>query len=197
MQFHGLFEDDMPYSTTLRRELDQPHHGLELDDADWMSMCAQLLEAFDYLHTTAEIIHNDASSTNVILGIPATLPPSSVCMVGAGKYQILVIDFGKATKATQGNFLYLNSQEKKEYQRKFPQIAPEVIEVIQGNQYLVTCTLLEDYFTELLRVAAFPPVHYILNVAEKCRIVQYFKRLTVNRAIQQLQDSACKVYSCV
>jgi len=117
-------------------------------------------------------------------------------MVGAGKYQILVIDFGKATKATQGNFLYLNSQEKKEYQRKFPQIAPEVVE---GDTRQSTFSDMYSVGGLLYRIAESGCISScslkkaILNVAEKCRIVQYFKRLTANQAIQQLQDSACKV----
>ena len=93
MQFHGLFGSELPYSTTLRRELDQRHLGLS--DADWISACAQILEAFDYLHNTVEIIHNDATGTNVLLGSPTTLPlesSSPVCQAGTGRYQILVID---------------------------------------------------------------------------------------------------------
>lgn len=65
-----------------------------------------------------EILHNDFTSTNVLLGHPTTLPlqfSSAVCTVGTGRYQILVIDCVKAAKTIQGNFLYLRQLEKLEY----------------------------------------------------------------------------------
>ena len=83
VQFHGLFGSELPYSTTLKRKLDQRHLGLS--DADWISTCAQMLEAFDYLHNTVEIIHNDATGTNVLLDSPTALPlesSSPVCQAG-------------------------------------------------------------------------------------------------------------------
>ena len=121
--FHG-FLGDQPYSITVRRVLDQ-------NDADWISASAQILDAFVYLHNEVEILHNDFTSTNVFLGHLTTLSlqsSSAVCTIGMGRYQILVIDFGKATNTIQSKFLYLSQQEKLEYQRKYPQIAPEVVE---------------------------------------------------------------------
>ena len=40
-----------------RRELDQ--HQIELNDADWINVSAQIFEAMNYLHNSVEIIHND------------------------------------------------------------------------------------------------------------------------------------------
>ena len=48
--------------------------------------------------------------------------------IGGGNYQIMLIDFEKASISTQGKSLSLTQVEKIEYQRKFPQIPPEVIE---------------------------------------------------------------------
>ena len=193
MQFHGLFGSELPYSTTLRRELDQRHLGLS--DADWISACAQILEAFDYLHNTVEIIHNDATGTNVLLGSPTTLPlesSSPVCQAGTGRYQILVIDFGKATKAKLGNFLYLSAREQVEYQRKFPQIAPEVVEGGKrqstfSDMYSVGGILYQIAESDCISCSSSKKA--LLTIAEKCRNVQYLKRLTAKQAMQQLQDS--------
>ena len=43
-------------------------------------------------------------------------------------YQIVLIDFGKATECEKGRMLYLTNEERLEYQRRFPHIAPEVRE---------------------------------------------------------------------
>lgn len=191
-QFHG-FLGELPYSVTVRRELDQPHLGL--NDADWISACAQILEAFIYLHNEVEILHNDITTTNVLLGHPTTLPlhsSSAVCIVGTGRYQILVIDFGKATKTIQGKFLHLSQQEKTEYQRKFPQIAPEVVE---GEKQQSTFSDVYAIGGVLYRIAesgcisSMSQSKTVLGIAEKCRIPQYLQRLTVKQALKQLQDN--------
>ena len=46
----------------------------------------------------------------------------------AGGYQILLIDLGKGTKATQGKMYHLSHRQKVEYLQKFLHIPPEVIE---------------------------------------------------------------------
>ena len=40
---------------------------------DWISASAQILEAFIYLHDEVEILHNDFTSTNVLLGHPTSI----------------------------------------------------------------------------------------------------------------------------
>ena len=48
-QLHGIMDNrNSPMSITVRRELD--HRCIGLNDADWISTCAQILEALDYLH---------------------------------------------------------------------------------------------------------------------------------------------------
>ena len=68
-QFHWF--KNPPFSITIRRELDQ--HYIGLNDADWISMCVQILEAMNYLHNNVEIIHNDITRTNILLGQPSTM----------------------------------------------------------------------------------------------------------------------------
>ena len=124
-QFHG-FMGDHPLSITVRRELDQ--HKIGLKDIDWISVCAQVLEAVNYLHKlkSAEILHNDITGTNILLGNLQQC--TSAMNTIAGGYQILLIDLGKGTKATQGKMYHLSHRQKIEYLQKFPHIPPEVIE---------------------------------------------------------------------
>lgn len=113
----------------LHREIEQSQ--LKLTSIDWVSICAQTLEAVDYLHSKVEVLHNDISTTNILLGPPTTYlqqHSSSVGVTGAGNYQILLVDFGKATKLKYGKMFYLGTQDKLDYGKKFPHIAPEVVE---------------------------------------------------------------------
>ena len=100
----------------------------KLQTCDWISAIAQLLDAVEYLHSEAEILHNDITTTNILLG-PAV--NSDQCTTAtSGNYQIVLIDFGKATKSKCGKMLHLPVQDRLEYQKKFPQIAPEVVDGI-------------------------------------------------------------------
>ena len=67
---------------------------------------AQLLNAVKYLHTGAENLHNDITTTNILLGPDVN---SDQCTsANSGNYQIILIYFGKATKSKCGKcFIYL------------------------------------------------------------------------------------------
>ena len=109
LQFHG-FIDTSPLSLTIRREIDQS--VLKLQGHEWTRAIAQLLDAVEYLHTEAKILHNDITTKNILLGPSAASgqSPSAV----SDKYQILLIDFGKATKCDYGKMLHLTVPEKQE-----------------------------------------------------------------------------------
>lgn len=190
-QFHGF--KNPPFSITIRRELDQHHIGL--NDADWISVCAQILETMNYLHNNVEIIHNDITGTNILLGQPTTMlsSTSQTCSVniGAGNYQIMLIDFGKASKSTEGKHLSLTRVEKVEYLRKFPQIPPEVIEgdsqqSTYSDMYAVGGVLYHIAESGNISIPLYTKT--LLNIAEKCRSTQYLCRLNAKQALQQLQD---------
>ena len=115
LQFHGFIGGSHgQISVTLRREIEQ--HRLGLTNIDWISICAQILDVVDYLHTKAEVIHNDITTTNILLGPPTTYLEQCVSagVTGAGNYQILLVDFGKATKLKNGRMFYLSTQLSKE-----------------------------------------------------------------------------------
>lgn len=70
----------------------------------------------------AEIIHNDLKTNNVLLSRSAIqgdfLPEYS------SGYQVVVIDFGKASRLTNGN----KYQLKLHYYREYKHVAPEVVD---------------------------------------------------------------------
>ena len=191
MQFHGIMDNhNSPISITIRRELDLQCIGL--NDSDWISTCAQILEALDYLHNKVDIIHNDITSTNILLGNPTTLSAQGVSVLTnvTGHYQILLTDFGKATKSTQGKTLYLNQQEKSEYLRKFPQIPPEVIEGQARQSTFSDMYAVGGIFYRIAESGRISTSVYrktLLNIAEKCRLITYLERLSAKRALLQLQ----------
>ena len=89
----------------------------------WLGMCTQLLEAIKYLHEEVSILHNDIKMNNILIAKSLNLSSSDLC-----DYQVVLIDFGKATKLSEGKRYHLSGVEQAEYMRKFPHIAPEVIE---------------------------------------------------------------------
>ena len=113
MQYHTVCGRDV---STMEREL---HKGRFLGNI-WIILCAQLMEVLRYLHEEVGILHNDIKGDNVLLS--SALNPEDC------QYQIVLIDFGKATKVRESKRYHLTSVEKSEYIRKYPHIPPEVIE---------------------------------------------------------------------
>ena len=134
MQFHGFLEP-YPYSLTLRQEIHQ--RKLQLNSDDWLVVCAQLLETVDYLHQSAKILHNDIKDDNIILGRSASsteLQPN-FCT----NYQVVLIDFGKATKATEGKRYHLLEHEKAEYKLRYAHLPLKLLKVTADRQHRVIC----------------------------------------------------------
>ena len=183
MQFHGFnFDPSNPESITVLQEIN--HNLIGLNDTNWIIVLAQLLEAINYLHTKVEILHNDISCKNIVLGDADKKTTSS-----AKNYQIVLVDFGKATKLTQGRMYHLSGHEKNEYRRKFPQLAPEVVE---GD--CRQCTHSDMYAVGgiIYQVAERKCATYrkpLWHIAEHCRLVQYTCRYSAHVALQYLQDN--------
>ena len=204
-QFHSIMDNhNSPISITIRRELDLQCIGL--NDSDWISTCAQILEALDYLHNKVDIIHNDITSTNILLGNPTTLSAQGVSVLTnvTGHYQILLTDFGKATKSTQGKTLYLNQQEKSEYVRKFPQIPPEVLEGQAQQSTFSDMYAVGGIFYRIAESGRISTSVYrktLLNIAEKCRLITFLEQLSAKRALLQITSRcysqiSCGTYAC-
>ena len=120
MQFHG-FRPQMK-SRCLLQELRQP--TIPKDDPYWTFLLSHILEAVQYLHNEAKILHNDITFTNILLSQCETHACSDVNSL---QYQLILIDFGKASAITKAKSYHLTDSEKAEYVRKYPHIAPELI----------------------------------------------------------------------
>ena len=179
MQFHGLTTDHAsPTSVTVLQELNRKL--IDFSDTNWIVIIGQLLEAVAYLHTKAEILHNDISCSNILLA-------NSVDDTISEEYQIILIDFGKAIKLTHSKQYHLSWKEKR-YTQKFPHLSPEVIEgdyqqsvysdmyAVGGVIYRITDQKCENHKRSLL------------NLAEKCRQVSYRSRFSASRALLYLQE---------
>jgi len=184
LQFHGFLETSAATSLTVRQEIDQ--RVKQLQSNDWICAIAQLLDTTEYLHTEAKVLHNDITTKNILLGPSAIPDPCSL----AGKYQIMLIDFGKATKCESGKMLHLTAVERIEYRKKFPQIAPEVVDGINrqsiySDMYSIGGVLY--HICESGSIAEKSVERTLLSLSEHCRLTCYYKRVTAKQALLQLQ----------
>lgn len=97
---------------------------------DWLALCFQLMEALRYLHNEALILHNDIKANNALISERSELPQGPSCASRADHLNFVLIDFGKASTVDQGKKYCLSWIEKTEYTRKYPHLAPELIEGI-------------------------------------------------------------------
>ena len=138
---------------------------------DWLSVCAQILDVVTYQPTTVHILHNDIKTDNIVFGVPNA--------VGTHTYQILLIDFGKATSIASGKLYSLTETEDAEYRIRFSHLAPEVIEgenrqTTYSDMYSVGGIFYRIVESGSLKHSAGEKV--LLNIAEKCCLVQYHHR---------------------
>ena len=80
----------------------------------------QLFEALHHLHSEHSILHNDIKSDNIIITEENLVPERVV-------YNIVLIDFGKATTKANGRRFHLSKSEQREHLVKDRHISPEVI----------------------------------------------------------------------
>ena len=164
LQFHAFKELE---SVTLEHVLQDNHLSCHI----WIHLCAQLLEAIKYLHEEVNILHNDIKPNNVIV----TQSNEDQC-----QYQVVLIDFGKATSMQESKRYHLSGVEKIEYRRNFPHIAPEVVE---GETKQTKSSDIYAFGKLLFRVSnqgvidADPHKRKILlNFAERCVSPRYYCR---------------------
>ena len=117
MQFYGVDGK----SVTMHKELTSPCHVSTVEE--WLALCYQLADALQYLHNGAQCLHNDIKTTNVLL---------TDCQITSctGKFSMhmVLIDFNKATRTTDGRRYSLSPSEKTLHYTHYPHLAPEVIE---------------------------------------------------------------------
>ncbi len=119
LQYYGIgFK-----SITIHRELNE-HKFLRGKHQTWVILCAQIIEALVYLHREVNIIHNDIKGDNILLTEIEQLTTKSPL---TSEFQVIMVDFGKATDKKNGKKYHLSSSEKHEYLLYHSYIAPELI----------------------------------------------------------------------
>ena len=112
MQFHGFKGLE---ASTIDKELMHNHFTGRI----WILLATQLLEAIHYLHKEAKVLHNDIKCNNILVAQSFSSSEES--------FQVVLNDFGKATKISGSKRHHLSDIEKLEHMRKYLHISPEVI----------------------------------------------------------------------
>lgn len=183
MQFHGFLDNSLPYTITLQRELEK-QVLIGKGDTGWLMICAQILEAVDYLHSKVKILHNDIKENNILIA-----PKQSE--FEETDFHIVLVDFGKATAASQGKKYCLSLVERIQYRQKYPHIAPEVVEgesiqstfsdmfSVGGLFYKIVDKGYLSHLNELEKKLAF--------LAEQCRLARFHRRFSASKALSYVQ----------
>ena len=91
-----------------------------MEGREWLILTTQLLDAVNYyLHDRAHLLHNDIKLDNVPIAEDVNGD-----LLG---FHIVLIDFGKACELQAGRLYKFCEDEKREYLKKYPHIAPEVV----------------------------------------------------------------------
>ena len=86
MQYHAL--DGMKAATFSQKIYRKPQM---FSEKAWLLFCTLLVEAARYLHNDVCVLHNDITTSNILV-------------TSNDRYHIVVIDFGKATTIPQAKF---------------------------------------------------------------------------------------------
>ena len=147
MKYHGFVDSSTsmpPLAHTLSHELlKQEFH---LQTKDWLVVSAQLLDAMNYLHAIVGLLHNDIIGHNIVFGKNVSLTTSTST---PRHFQVVLIDFGKATITTQGKLYRLTELENETYRLRYSHFAPEVIEEENKQSVYSDMYAVEDYFIKL------------------------------------------------
>ena len=84
----------------------------------------------------------------------------------------------------------LSTEEKLDYQKKFSHVAPELVESkycqsVHSDMYAVGGVLYR--LVETGRISNTSYQKFLLNIAEDCRLINYFNRISASCALLRLQ----------
>ena len=116
MQFHGVGDKTATIAGEICRQ------SKTISTKEWLILCYQLFDAIDYLHRCVSIIHNDIKGDNVLI------TDTMICSHSlTSKYQVVLIDFGKATTVGSGRSYQLHADEIREHMGRYAYLAPDVL----------------------------------------------------------------------
>lgn len=177
MQFEGVVECDRPLTlqeAVLKKRI--------TSGVIWLKLCAQLMEGLRYLHEEVEILHNDIKPNNILISETGTVQ-SSTCTLS-----VVLIDFGKASLLDQGKKYYLSWIEKAEHTRKYPHLAPELIDGVTKETKKTDMFSAGGVIQRVVDSLSFTqlPVskqNSITTLATNCRSPNYFARPSAKAAL--------------
>ena len=174
-QFHGISDE----TVTLAKQL--IHQPLEiLEGHEWLILTTQLFDAVNYLHDNARILHNDIKLDNVLIAEDVNGD-----LIG---FHIVLIDFGKACSLQAGRLYSLCEDEKKEYLKKYPHVAPEVVhrehkQSIHSDIYSVGKVLTKILDCNQFSTLPSSTISQLSNLFERCLLVDYQSRPSADRCL--------------
>lgn len=170
MQFHAT---DGVTSRTLFQELRDK--SLDPSEQLLLGFCAQVVEAVQYLHDDVQILHNDITTSNIVID---------------GDH-IVLIDFGKATEVLKAKFYSLGEAEKQEYVINYPHLAPEVIDGRKKQSVYSDMYSVGLIFYRVSDHRNVSPItkRSLTSLAEKCRCIDISGRPNSSVALKYFQDN--------
>lgn len=182
MQFEGIIIEGVPKALTLLHLLRNGHTQVCNSMSGWILVCAQLMEALLYLHDTAEVLHNDIKSDNILITKTSSY---SEC-------QIVFVDFGKATTLSGAKRYHLSYNDQAEYTRKFLHVAPEVISGESKQSIYSDIFSIGGILYKIIEARKFDSDKRVCStvegLAKRCRSVHYYKRPRAKAALTCLQE---------
>lgn len=195
MQFHGINSKPV----TLVQELTTTTRSIN-DSVGWVLLCTQLIEAVHYLHVQVKVIHNDIKCSNVLLADNpvvlqmSTCTPSSSADVSSNSKEFplqhhpVLIDFGKATRCTQGRHYKLSEVEKVTYLTRYPHIPPEVVYGDQPQSTFSDVYALGKIFVRMMDYGCFESLRSdvkskLLELNNNCCSIRYKERPSAKQVL--------------
>ncbi len=201
----GICTRQQPYKIVMQFEgIASGHNALTLHGAivdkkvtgetAWLTLCAELMEALRYLHDEVSILHNDLKTNNILISEKRVLSMhDSTSDELEVPVQIVLIDFGKATRVDEGKRYHLSWTEQTEHTRRYPHLAPELIEGmtkqtrktdIYSAGGVVQRIVDADCFTQL----SVSKQQVIAKLATDCCSPNFYSRPTAQRALKILEE---------
>ena len=179
LQFHGINLQ----TVTLSKEICEKK--VILCSKTWLILLYQLIEGVHYIHSDAEILHNDIKPNNILL---AEDDSATTC-----RYQVVLSDFGKATPLSHGRVYKLSNSEKVQYLKRYPHISPEVVHGERMQTTFSDIFSLGVLLRKLIDYHCFTSLptslkNDLASFSAKCQSVHYTSRPSAKQCLETIED---------